>query len=476
MAWTSVRRVWCLGTLSLALSGAASAGELRLTDAVVAKGPDGDVVEVTVSWVNAWHQARNHDAAWIVLRDAAAPHRSPLRLAATGHRALAGAVPVTIEVSEDQLGVFVSAQAPYRGDVEWRLSLALAAPASAAAVQPFGVEMVLVPDGGFEVGDDHEVAVRFGAVFAAGEGGAPAGPLRIESEAELPVGPDVGALFYEAGGTPQYRGDQQGPVPAAFPKGTRAFYVMKYELRQGEYAAFLNALPEPWCERRANDGIEDEDAESQSIQRTDAGFVAAAPNRPCNFVTWADTCAFADWMALRPMTELEFEKAARGPQRPVPLDYPWGTAEVHRVERQVEPLRDLRHADAEHERALTDETRVALAASHYWVMDLAGSLWERVVSIGHPAGRAFRGSHGDGVLDSETGDATNADWPRQDGEPGTEAAADGIGYRGGAEYFAPRVAENPTNPQSPVALRTFAAWNGAYRYKTYSARACRTAR
>ena len=32
-----------------------------------------------------------------------------------------------------------------------------------------------------------------------------------------------------------------------------------------------------------------------------------------------------------------------------------------------------------------------------------------------------------------------------------------------------------TNPYSPVAVRTFGAWDGASRYKTYSARACRTA-
>jgi hypothetical protein len=42
-------------------------------------------------------------------------------------------------------------------------------------------------------------------------------------------------------------------------------------------------------------------------------------------------------------------------------------------------------------------------------MGLAGNLTEQVVTLGHPQGRAFRGTHGDGQL-TESGSATNADW------------------------------------------------------------------
>jgi hypothetical protein len=42
-------------------------------------------------------------------------------------------------------------------------------------------------------------------------------------------------------------------------------------------------------------------------------------------------------------------------------------------------------------------------------MDLSGNLAEQVVTIGHPQGRAFRGTHGDGRL-TLVGDATNPDW------------------------------------------------------------------
>jgi formylglycine-generating enzyme required for sulfatase activity len=322
--------------------------------------------------------------------------------------------------------------------------------------------MVLVPAGPFEVGDDASGVLEKGGF--RGRGG---GPLLVASEEPLTVGGASGLLHYEPGETPQYIGDGMGPVPAAYPKGTRAFYVMKYELRQGEYARFLNALPEAWREQHAPDLSEDvQEAATCSIVRSDEGFVAAAPLRPCNFVTWTDTAAWTDWMALRPMTELEFEKAARGPQRPMSGDFPWGNDSREGVERRVLPSRDLAAARPEDEAALDDDTRVRLAASYYWVFDLSGSLWERVISAGHPAGRAFRGTHGDGQLIE--GRATNDDWPRQ-----VDRDAPGIGYRGGADYFSGE--PNETNPFSCVATRQYAAWSGAYRYKTYSARAVRTA-
>ena len=41
-----------------------------------------------------------------------------------------------------------------------------------------------------------------------------------------------------------------------------------------------------------------------------------------------DGAAYADWSGLRPMTELEFEKACRGNQTPVANEFAWGTASI----------------------------------------------------------------------------------------------------------------------------------------------------
>jgi hypothetical protein len=69
--------------------------------------------------------------------------------------------------------------------------------------------------------------------------------------------------------------------------------------------------------------------------------------------------------------------------------------------------------------------RVSAGASYWGIMELSGNLWERPVTIGNETGRAFTGTHGDGVLDS-SGDANDATWP------GTNAV--GAGWRGGSWY------------------------------------------
>lgn len=460
------RAILLLGAVTLSLP--AAAGGLELGRPRVVDGR----VELDVGWRNAWRNERNHDAAWIVLRTPDAQGGSVMRLDPGGAARAEGARAGKVAISEDGVGCFVHLDEPWRGDVSWKLSLPLMKGAlSPADCEAFGLEMVLVPAGPFELGDEHRQARETGSFYRCGPDGAPAGTFRVESEAPIRIGSMEGALHYDAGAHPEYRGDRQGPLPEDFPKGTRAFYAMKYELRQGTYAAFLDRLPEEWRARRAPLGLDDEQAATCTIERLENGrFTARAPDRPANFVTWDDTAAFADWMGLRPMTELEFEKAARGPVRPMPLDYPWGTAERESLLRRVLPTRDLAHGDDEAERDLSDATRARHGASWCWMLDLSGSLWERVVSAGHPLGRAFRGTHGDGRLDPKTGDATNADWPRGDA---TGRAADGIGFRGGAEYF--KGPADLTNPESRVGVRTYAAWNGAMRAPTYSARACRTA-
>jgi hypothetical protein len=456
-----------VAVLVLTLAATAAAQEHAPRVSPVALASDGAAATFSIRWPNGWRNERNHDGAWIVLRGPDAT-RPPLHVAASGHRATSG-TRATVTASADGLGVLVAPAAAHRGEFACDVEVRLAAP-GAGPVTAWAVGMVLVPAGGFELGDDEPVVVRHGAFHRVGDDGEPAGPFAVTSEGELRVAKAPGALWYvrDRNG---YQGDQGGPIPAAWPKGTRAFWVMKHELTQGEYAAWLSALPPAWRDARAPLAGRGEEADTCSLARDHERIVARAPDRPCNFVSWDDTCAWADWMALRPMTELEFEKAARGPKRPVAGDYPWGTAALAPMQRRVQRTRDLAHATVADEAKLDDASRERLGASFFWVMDLSGSVWERVVSAAHPAGRAFTGTHGDGVL-APDGKATNADWPktRADGEE-----ADGLGFRGGAEYFAPGKPDDPTNPCSRTATRTYAGWGGANRYKTYSARAVRTA-
>jgi formylglycine-generating enzyme required for sulfatase activity len=150
------------------------------------------------------------------------------------------------------------------------------------------------------------------------------------------------------------------------------------------------------------------------------------------------------------MTELEFEKACRGEQPGIAGEYAWGTATVAGSLAYA-----LSGAGTASEGIVTNYSttagnaicsttkgtiggpvrvgifaangsnsgRVSAGASYWGIMELSGNVWERPVTIENPTGRAFTGTHGDGLL-SGIGNANAATWP------GTDAV--GSGWRGGA--------------------------------------------
>ncbi|QQS40371.1 MAG: SUMF1/EgtB/PvdO family nonheme iron enzyme [Acidobacteriota bacterium] len=174
------------------------------------------------------------------------------------------------------------------------------------------------------------------AVIAAD--GEPVGFVRVTSEEEIAVGSSNGALSQPKA---EDVGGISGPVPEAFPKGFRHFYLMKYEMTQGQYAAMLNTVSDSDSFARANFNSRSYYGNRGTIGLQDGQFVAGKPDRPMNFVTWDDSLAFADWAGLRPMTELEFSKAARGSRSPIENEYPWGTGTTDGVARMVGVNDDL---------------------------------------------------------------------------------------------------------------------------------------
>lgn len=480
MMLNTLRRGLAGVVVLLACAGSVQANDLRIDNVqfINRPGATGELrVVFDLSWKNAWRNARNHDAAWVFLKLIyGGQGLRHVRLVPDGHRLLdvpgVEAPPAQIDVSSDSAGFFIYPAESYRGDIRWRISVQLdpafynARRDGQARLAVFGIEMVYVPEGPFTLGDPDTTALNFGAFYRSGANGAPDGLVPVASEAAIPVGPEPGALSYRSA-QPEYQGDVQGPVPAAFPKGFRAFYVMKYEITQGQYAAFLNTIPDDATFGRFSFGGRTYAAKRGTIRLEGDRYVAGSPQRPLNFLSWDDGLAFADWAALRPMTELEFTKACRGPEPPKPGAFPWGSASYDALARVVGPDDELGMQNGWDESRLTDETRPVFGASFYWVMDLAGSVWERVVTIGQPDGRAFTGSHGDGRLGSR-GRATNDDWPHD------YAGAEGHGYRGGGFYDQGR-AVSDFNPYSPVAYRRFGAWAGSYPHRAYGFRAARTA-
>jgi formylglycine-generating enzyme required for sulfatase activity len=204
----------------------------------------------------------------------------------------------------------------------------------------------------------------------------------------------------------------------------------------------------------------------------------------CNYLTWMDIAAYADWAALRPMTELELEKAARGPNAAVANEYAWGTTSItgatsisysgrnnevagesgyglcnYNNSAVQGPLRSGFAAGA-------STTRVDAGVGYYGAMDLSGNNWERVVTLGNSTGRSFTGSHGNGAL-SDSGHATNSDWPGYSIVNTAVTGATGSGFRGG-DWMDPSTFIR-------VSSREYAAFVFSNRHQTHGARYCRTA-
>jgi formylglycine-generating enzyme required for sulfatase activity len=383
----------------------------------------------------AWVEAEdNWDAVWLFakFRELGGAWR---------HATLAGAYApsgAAVDVPADGRGAFLYRPEPgygepehdgYFGAEEVALTWAYEADGVAAdavlEVRVFGIEMVYVPEGAFYAGSGGTGRGEFR------EGGTTGEPFLVDAQGTIALGSEAGELDWAEEG---FSGTPEGSTDPGFPTGFGAFYVMKYELTQGQYAAFLNTL----TQEQANNRRYYEWGARFALEGDAVGeYWSWLPHVPLNFATWADGAAFADWAGLRPMTELEFEKAARGPLDPVPDEYAWGSTEI----RFAQWLED---ADTHFETASPSDANTnvgsmgypirvgAFAApgksrenagtGYYGALDLTGNLWENVVTIGLPEGRAFSGQHGDGALDG-WGDAN------VDGWPGPSAL--GAGFRGG---------------------------------------------
>ena len=426
-------------------------GTATLTDENVTEG----CVYVTfdVTWEHSWRMssgASNWDAAWLFVKyrvGGVGGEWLPAHLHNTGHTAGTGtAADITVGLLDDNaafdatsnpgIGAFVNRSSAGTGTftntglkLRWDYNADGIAGGSNVEVQVFAIEMVRVLEGAFNVG---------------GGGGNSAFTSTTISTANATTAPSgTGSLGGEAGGYPT---GQMAPDSASWPNGYNAFYCMKYEVTQQQYVDFLNTLTQTQADaRKAN-----ESTYRYAITGSEVGSYATTnPNVACNYLNWPDGAAYTDWSGLRPMTELEFEKACRGPQAAVVGEYAWGTADV------AGSAYTLSDAGASNEGIATNYSttagnaiynqslstigapvrvgifaahgsnsgRVSAGASYWGIMEFSGNLYERSVTIDNETGRAFTGTHGDGVLASN-GNADAATWP------GTDSV--GAGFRGGA--------------------------------------------
>jgi len=454
--------------LMLMLSSAAFANNLSVSTeihnvALVGKNPSSHTYDIRfdISQDNSWFIAgapsstANWDAVWVFAKystweGSAWGDWKHCKLLNTGYSAPEGSQLDFGQTEGVYLGAFLRRNSTGSGTVSWtNVSIRWDYGADGVddttivKVKVFGIEMVYIPQGAFYLGSGGTESGSF--TNGSWVSGATI-PFQVTSEAVLTIASSEGNLW----GTSTSGNNTIGPagtLPAGYPKGFQAFYLMKYEITQGQYADFLNMLTSTQAASRYYSSL----ANRYTISGSHPNHSASRPDRVCNWLSWPDVAAYAAWSALRPFTELEFEKACRGPNSPVASEYAWGStgitaaAAISGAEDGTETITTANanccygnktFSGGDGGRgplragifAKSATTRAQAGAGYYGNMELSGNVWERPVTVGNSQGRLFTGSHGSGALSAD-GFATNADWPGI--AAGEVSGATGVGFRGG---------------------------------------------
>ncbi len=424
-------------------------------------------VKFDLSWQNAWKDGVNHDAIWVFMKysddDGQTWKHATMAISGTnpsGFSAGSGS-PVEIVVPQDLKGCFVRKTTSGTGAVSttglelvWDYGLDGVESdkvLSSLVVKLFAVEMVYVPQGAFYAGDSASAAA-----FQQGASDADAWYISGPSAIQVTNAASDGYYYVSSGYLGEDATGSAFSISPFFPNGFNGFYTMKYEITEGEWVSFFNTLTDTQKASlditggsgKGTDGVH----QRNTVSWTSGKAASSRENRAVNYLSWADGCAFADWAGLRPMTELEYEKAARGASNPPAAEeFAWGTTAITAAGSIVGSETGSEQAGSGSNAvfnnvtftggdggqgplrsgifATQSTTRAAAGAGFYGAMEFSGNVAERTVSVGNAQGRAFTGSHGDGVL-STNGFATNADWPGYASGEVTQSA--GSGVRGGS--------------------------------------------
>jgi len=317
-------------------------------------------IKFDLSWDNSWRDDINWDATWITAKVKRANGTwKHIKFQSTGNLITTNPQNAKIVVPEDKMGLFLYRSANGNGSIDlsgiklsWNYGADSVANIDSAEVRLFATEMVYIPQGSFAFGDSYTPSATnfqlpggdriIQAIFKnfimadTVKYGRNTPMFAVVTDKTTPKLSNAGT-----NSGPMNAGDQVildgiyinglkgiGISPSApfkypdFPTGYKAFYTMKYEVTQGQYTDFLNTtkiisnqftqvnhLPIAMSPNNPLSRF--------SIEKQGETFIVSRPDRAMDYVDAHKVFAFSNWSSLRPMTELEFEKSARGSLAPV---------------------------------------------------------------------------------------------------------------------------------------------------------------
>jgi hypothetical protein len=356
------------------------------------------ILRFDIAWPDSWRDKTNHDAVWVFFKVRAEGKADwqHARLAAdrvlnpTGYGQEKDGTPLDFIVPDGDdafTGMFVRRAEEGKGALAarnvtavWDLTAnkGITKDLKGLSIRAFGIQMVYVPGGAFHLGSG---GAELNGFYKYTDGSQATLPYRVTSAGAIPTGRQKGRLWVR-----MRKGDMPadgGEIPARFPNGHAAFYCMKYAITCVQYTGFLNTLPSveaearfPGSRRYGGTITRSGEPPDYTYSANEGGGRNQGPG--VHGLSWADGAAFAAWAGLRPMTELELEKALRGPREPAPDEV--GSSYWH----------------------------VGGFDTWDWHAFKGASHSERAVTVGNAAGRKFAGTHGRGTT------ALPADWPQDD--------------------------------------------------------------
>jgi formylglycine-generating enzyme required for sulfatase activity len=431
--------------------------------------PSTTTIQFEISWDNSWYASlpsNNWDAVWVFVKTqvcgaGSSPWSHANLSSLSADHSITGGV-LQVDAVTDGRGVFIRRSALGAGNISAStvvLKLSGSFTIAGTNYEVIGIEMVNIPQGSFSIGDGS----TNNTTHSTASFGTSNGPTSYNVLSESAIAQD-GIRNDKAGDGAI---SAHAAIIAGFPKGYNAFHCMKYEISQQQYTTFLNLIdynaqvsrtavnPSSAVGTAALAANSGDNRNSIEIKTPGAAFSTPAVygndlnnnnlydesadggNIACNYLSWEDLKSYLDWAALRPLTELEFEKACRGSNTSLLVEYPWGSTTINAAisssltaggqatEVSTSTADGLCTVNGGSSSALgplrtgfaatSITTRTGAGASFYGIMELGGNVSEQVFQCGHYNGSArtsvptFTGVLGDGALDA-SGNANATSW------------------------------------------------------------------